>query len=58
MMNPHHTVRVPASKAMAGYTLSVEITGLRTARLRLWLASLLIRVAALVAGIGCEVRES
>ena len=47
----HHTIQVPASKALSGYTLTVEITGLRAMRVRLWLAARLIRLGAWVSGM-------
>ena len=50
MARLHYTY--PAAHAMRKISLIVDVTGVRTWRLRLWLGGLLLQCAALVMGCG------
>lgn len=44
--------RYPAGHAMRHVTIRVDVTGVRTWRVRLWLGGLVLRLAARVMGCG------
>ena len=46
---------VSAASVMRNVTMEVRITGVKTLRVRLWLAKRLIRLAAIVAGTKVEI---
>lgn len=48
-------VRVPAAKAMQSLTIKVRVTGLRRFKLRLWLGTQLLKLAAWVIGANIEI---
>jgi hypothetical protein len=49
------TAKIPISKVTKEVTMQVRVTGFRSFKFRLWIATLLIRLAAFVAGMGIEV---
>lgn len=49
------TAKIPISEVTKEVTMQVTVTGFRSFKLRLWLAAILIRLAALVAGMGIEI---
>jgi hypothetical protein len=48
-------VNVPMSEVMSGLTLNVRITGMKIAKVRLWLGVQLLKLATLVMGCGIGV---
>lgn len=46
-------IEMPMKSDMAGVTLDVRVTGVRRARVRLWVGARLMRLAAAV--IGCDI---
>lgn len=53
---PHvHTLRIPATLATSHMGLRVKMTGLRTFRARIWLASWVFRFGGWVAGLKTEI---
>ena len=51
------SVSIPISKITNQMTLKVEIKGLAAYRFRAWAATLLITLAAKIAGVNCEINE-
>lgn len=51
------TIKVPVSSLTNRVTVNVEITGLASFRLRVWIATGLMRLAAWVAGMNCSIEE-
>lgn len=49
------TIKVPVQPAMRQMTMRVQLTGVQTWKLRLWLGTVLIRMAARVMGCGIRV---
>ena len=47
-------IKFPVTRAMKNITLTVDLTWVRTWRVRLWIGQQLIKLAALV--IGCGIR--
>jgi hypothetical protein len=47
-------LRVPIAAVTKDITMHVEVTGVRVWRVRLWLWIQLLRLAALVAGVGIQ----
>lgn len=45
-------LKYPVAKAMRHVTMTVDLTGVRTWRMRLWLGGLLVQLAARVMGCG------
>lgn len=50
-------VNMPVSRVMKKVTMVVHVTGVRTWRVRLWLGTQLMRLAALTMGCGFEVKK-
>ena len=50
-------VNVPISSVTPNLTVHVRVTGVKTWRVRLWLAMRLIRLAARVAGVGLRIED-
>jgi len=48
-------MNIPVSSVMRNVTMHVTVSGVRTLRVRLWLAVWILRLAALVAGCGIRV---
>jgi hypothetical protein len=46
---------IPMRDIVKGLTVTVRITGTRVFKFRMWLGSKLLRLAAIVIGIGCDV---
>jgi len=55
MANTDFHVRLPAARVMQQVVLSVELTGIRTWKVRLTLGVWLIKLAAFVMGCGVRV---
>lgn len=51
------TVDLPMREVIAPMTLQVRVTGLRVARVRLWLGAQVIKVGALIIGCGVEIEK-
>ena len=48
-------VNIPMQRLVGHMTITVNVTGVRAARMRLWIGIRLIRLAALIIGCGIKV---
>lgn len=56
-MQIEQNMKIPAPDLMDGLKLTVTITDVNALRIRIWIGSQFIRLAALVIGCGLEIKE-
>lgn len=51
-----NAIKLPMKECLRELTLTVEVSGIKTAKFRLWLGGLMLKLAARVIGCGIEIK--